>query len=95
MSKQKEKNDVSAVQGNACQRGRSSSTALKDTPNHNDHVNSLPKMQTLNIRRKAFDWIGRVGYQYDASQDKVIKNFRLLHHRVFSSEVKWQMMIPY
>jgi GTP-binding protein EngB required for normal cell division len=80
MSKQKEKNDVSTVQGNACQRGRSSSTTLKDTLNHNDHSNSLPTIHTSNVRRKAIDWIGRVGHQYDASQDKVIKNFRLLEN---------------
>ena len=72
MSKQIENNQMHSVQGFAHQRGRSSSTVLRDVPN------THPRGHISSIKRKAIDLIGRVGHQYDASQDKVIKNIRLL-----------------
>lgn len=60
------------VQGYSHQRGRSSSTVLRDLPNIH------PRVHTNSIKRKAIDLIGRVGHPYDASQDKVIKTNRLL-----------------
>lgn len=80
MSKQKEKNDVNTAQVSDHQRVRSSSSGLTNRQRHSEVLNTLPTVSMSTIRRKAFDLSGRVGIQYDASEDKVIKNSRLLEN---------------
>jgi GTP-binding protein EngB required for normal cell division len=77
MSKQKEKSDVQAF---GHQRVRSSSSVLLDPRPQNDLSNTSSAAYMSNMKRKAFDTTGRVGNPYDASQDKVVKNFRLLEN---------------
>jgi GTP-binding protein EngB required for normal cell division len=80
MSKQKENNDVSAVEAFGYKRVRSSSSILLDPRRHSEFLNTLPKAYVSNMRRKAIDLTGRVGKQYDATEDKVVKNVRLLEN---------------